>query len=75
MQTKVIRSSDRNRFWSKMDDSENDEFIEMLQLYTDTTGTTSNANSIVAYPVRFVFLNIILQFHRCLIEYEHTPIG
>lgn len=58
MQPKIMCSSDRNVSKSKNDDSEANTAVRMLQLYTDETVTTLQANAILAYEVHIVSLDL-----------------
>lgn len=72
MQSKFMRSSDRNVFWSENDDSEGTSFVWKLLLYTDWTVTTFKANAIVAKSVHDVFLIFTKQFRKYLVFYGHA---
>lgn len=62
MQSKVMRSSDKNMFRSKNDESEGNTFVGIIQSYIEKTFTRLKANSIVAYPVYVVSLNFPEQY-------------
>lgn len=72
---KVLFSTDPDTFRSDNLYDKNNNFVGIVQLYSDQTATTLKATDIVAYPVHTVLLNFTTKFHHYLTDNRHALVS
>lgn len=68
-------SPSTNSVWVENENDEKPCFLGMVQVYTDTTASTLEANAMVAYAVHVKLQNFTYEFRRNLIDHGHPFAG